>query len=136
MTKKGLLTKAERTALEKLLNDSQFKGKKWLRFLIWLNTTKPKYKNGECFKVSDPSHRLFGVQAINVNAKIVEVKSFMGEHEYIYTLEAHVVNKDGRELTTSMYAPERLLQVKVKNNENRIDGTSRFAESIDVDLFV
>lgn len=135
MTKKGLLTKAERTALEKLLADENFKGKKWLRFMIWLNSTKPKYKKGECFKVTQPDHRFFGVQAINVNAKIVEVKSFMGEQEYIYTLEAHIVNKDGRELTANLYAPERLLQMKVKNNENRIDGTSRFAESIDVDPF-
>lgn len=132
MTKKGLLTKAERTALEKLLADESFKGKKDLRFLIWMNTTNPKFKKGECFKVTDRSRRFYGVPAVGINARITEIEVFRGYQEYRYTLEAHIVNKDGRDTTVFLFADESDLTVKVKGNENKIDGNGKYEDMMDV----
>ncbi len=132
MTKTGLLTKAERTVLERLLEDESFRGKKSLKHLIWMNSTKPKFKVGECFKVTDRAMSFFGVRAVNINARIKSVECFRDCFEYRYSLEAHIVNKDGRETMSMMYADESDLRVKVKNNENRINGDGEFSESIDV----
>lgn len=132
MTKNGLLTKAEKTALEKLLQDPDFRGKKALNHLIWMNTTKPKFRKGECFKVTDRAVSFFGVRAVNINARIEGVSVFRDCFEYRYTLVAHIVNKDGRETTSTMYANESDLVVRAKNNENRINGDGEFAESIEV----
>ena len=132
MTKKGLLTKSERTLLEKLLNESDFKGKDMLRHLIWLNTTKPKYQIGDCFKVTDRSRRFFGVPAVNVNGRIKKIFTFKTEEVYHYELEVFVLNKDGRETTSSMFAVEEELKTKTKNNRNAIVGDGKYTESLEV----
>lgn len=132
MTKKGLLTKAERTALEKLLAEKDLRGRNQLRHVIWLNSTKPKYKKGDCFKVTDRSRRFFGVPAVNVNGRIKDIYNFRDEEVYRYELEVHIVNSDGRETTSTICVPEFELRVKAKNNENTIDGSGKYADCMDV----
>ena len=134
MTKKGLLTKAERTALEKLLQDPAFKGKKQMRKILWMNTTKQKYKVGDCYQVTDSSIRIFGVPVVNFNGKIIEVMTYIGELSWRYILEAHVVNADGREITTRISADESEIGKKVMNNENRVNGKGKHAEAIIPDI--
>ena len=131
MTKKGLLTKSERTALEKLLADSQFKGKDQLKFLIWLNSTNPKFKKGDCFKVSDRNRKFFGVPAVNVNGRIINIFTFKTEEVYHYELEVFVLNKDGRETTSSMFATEEELKIKAMNHRNAIVGNGKYTDSLE-----
>lgn len=131
MTKEVLLTKAERTALEKLLNEDDFKGKDMLRHLIWRNTTQPKYKIGDCFKVTDRNRRFFGVPAVNVNGRIINIFTFKTEEVYHYELEVFVLNKDGRETTSSMFAAEEDLKIKAMNHRNAIVGNGKYTDSLE-----
>ena len=132
MTKNGLLTTTEKSSLESLLRDPYFKGKEILNHLIWLNTTKPKYVKGECFKVTDRGMRFFGVPAVNINASVESVSAFRNSYQYRYTLIARVVNSDGRELTTKMFADEKDLTERATSNDNYINGSGEYAESIEV----
>ena len=134
MTKDGLLTKAERTALEKLLVEPNFKGKKSLRRILWMNTTKPKYKIGDCYQISDRRTRIFGVQAVDVKAQIVNVGVYFGDNAYRYELTAHFINYDGRETTASFYIYEDEIGKKVSGCENRLHGTKEHAVTITPDI--
>ena len=64
---------------EELLKDKDFKGKEQLKHLLWLNTVPPKYKEGECFKVTDRARKIYGFPVINFNAKIIRVFSWKTE---------------------------------------------------------
>ena len=52
------MNKKQITVFKELLADPNFKGKKSLEHLLWLNTTEPKYKEGDCFKVTDHGHTI------------------------------------------------------------------------------
>ena len=48
------MTKSQIKIFEELLASEDFKGKKQLKHLLWLNTAAPKFKIGDCFIVTDP----------------------------------------------------------------------------------
>lgn len=81
------MTKEQIAVFEQLLKDESFKGRKELRHLLWLNTAKPKFKNGECFKVTDPGHKIFGHLVLNFNAMIVRTFSWRDTDEWHYELQ-------------------------------------------------
>lgn len=111
------MTKAQLKTLEQLREDKDFKGKKMLNYLIWLNTTTPKYKVGDCFKVSDRGHRVYGQPIRDFNAKVTKIEpaGFMRQ-EYRYTLEIDV--KSGcAGCTVTVYKDESELHTKCKDNK-------------------
>lgn len=125
------MTKSQIKVFEALLADPTFKGKKSLRHLLWLNTVKPKYGLGECFKVTDPGHRVYGHPVRNFNAKIIEIVSFRDYEEYRYKLEAEV-ECDGRKTLVNVYMDEADLRERCKGNLNILgEAKSKVVESLD-----
>lgn len=114
-----MLTKGQINTFNKLLEDPDFKGKKQLRHLLWLNTTKPKFAVGDCFFVTDPGHRLFGFPVKDFKAKIVEIKSWMNTNEWFYSLEMEA-EYNGKTITAHCGKMEsELFQCKkAKDNKN------------------
>lgn len=113
------MTKGQINTFNKLLEDPNFKGKKHLRHLLWLNTSKPKFKVGDCFEVTDPGHKLFGYPVKDFKAKIVEIKSWINEEEWFYSLEIEA-ECDGEIITAHCGKYERDLtrSKKCKDNKN------------------
>jgi len=102
------MTKQQIKVFEELLKDKDFNGKKSLKHLLWLNTSKPKFKIGDCFIVSDPGHRVFNFPVKDFKAKIVKISSWRDEEEWFYTLEASV-EYNGKQITTNVNKYENVL---------------------------
>ena len=115
-----MMTKEQVKVFEECLKDPKFKGKKFLKNLLWVNTTEPKYRKDDCFKVSDPGHRVYGVPVRNFSARIVEITSSIREEEYRYELEMLVKCND-KELTVKAYKYESELIVRADDNVNNIE---------------
>lgn len=127
-----MLTKAQVKVFEDCLADPKFKGKKFLKNLLWTNTTEPKYKKGECFKVSDRGHRVYGIQVMNFGAKIVGITSSITEEEYRYELEM-LIKCNGQETTAMVYKYESELTVKADNNITVIGNPiNNYPESLEI----
>ena len=124
------MTKAQINTFNKLLADPSFKGKKQLRHLLWLNTTKPKFDIGECFKVSDPGHRLFGYPVKDFNAKITEIKTWKDEEEYFYSLEFEAeCNGKSVKSVCGKYESYLTRCKKAKDNKNTLgEAKSEYAD--------
>jgi hypothetical protein len=84
------MKKSQIKVFEELLQDENFRGKKALRHLLWLNTAEQKFKVGDCFVVTDRGHSVYGYPVKDFKAKIVEVYSFNTGNEWYYKLEADV----------------------------------------------
>ena len=115
------MTKNELKVLEKLVKEPGLKGQKFLDYFIWMNTVKPKCKIGDCYEVTEYSHRIYGVQVIRFHGRISEIKMYPSEKTIGYVLTAMVKNGD-KEKEFTLYAKERDLRVKVKDNLNVILG--------------
>jgi hypothetical protein len=113
------MKKSQVKVFEELLQDKEFQGKKWLRYLLWLNTTKPKFKEGDCFEVSDSGHRVYGYPVKDFKAKVVGVTSYLNSFEWRYELEAEV-ECDSKQATVKVYQDEsELIRAKrCKGNKN------------------
>lgn len=128
------MKKSQVKVFEELLEDKDFKGKKWLRHLLWLNTVKPKFKEGDCFMVSDSGHRVYGYQVINFKAKIVDISSMLCNPVWRYGLEA-VVECNGKQTTVMIYQDENELSRAKRCEDNKnVLGEARtdVVESLDV----
>ena len=110
-----MLTKEQIKIFEECLNSPGFKGKKHLKHLLWCNTVQPKFKKGECFKVSDYGHRVYGVPVRNFGAMIVDVTSSIVEEEYRYELEM-LIKCNGKETTVKVYKYESELIERTEDN--------------------
>lgn len=127
------MTREQIAVFEQLLNDKDFKGKKELKHLLWINTTKPKFKNGECFKVTDPGHKIFGYPVINFGARIVRSFSWRDTDEWHYELQM-VCDCEGKQVVSKVYKSERELDVAMRcsNNTNVLGAAkSKYSESLD-----
>lgn len=130
------MKKSQIKVFEELLQDKDFRGKKALRHLLWLNTVKPKFNEGDCFKVSDSGHRVYGYPVRDFNAKVISIGSFFNENEWRYELEAYV-ECDGKTTTTKVYKYESELirAKKCADNVNVLgEAKSTAVESLDVYL--
>lgn len=102
---------------KELLADKDFLGKDQLRHLLWLNTNKPMYKVGECFKVTDYSRRIFGHQVVNFKAKIVSVHVWKTTDEFYYNLEM-ICECNGKQTTATQSVAESNLRERCEDNIN------------------
>lgn len=130
------MTKTQITVFEELLKDKDFKGKSKLRHLLWLNTSKPKFNVGECFKVTDHSVRIYGHTIIDFGAKIVRVFSQSWDEEWHYELELEVTAGE-KSTTTKYYAVESKLSKSMRCNDNKtvlLSSKSESPQSIDVNI--
>lgn len=111
------MTQAQIKTFNDLIKDSTFVGKKQLRHLLWLNTAKPKYNEGECFLVSDLSRKIYGQRVVNFHAKIVRTYTWRDEDEFYYELEM-ACEKDGKPYVTSTHQPESRLDASTRCTDN------------------
>lgn len=128
------MKKSQIKVFEELLEDKDFKGKKWLRHLLWLNTVKPKFKEGDCFMVSDSGHRVYGYPVKDFKAKVVDISSMLCNPVWRYGLQAEV-ECDGKQTTVMIYQDEHELSraKKCKDNKNVLGAAvSDVEESLEV----
>ena len=111
------MTKQQIKVFEELLKDKDFKGKKALKHLLWLNTSKPKFKVGDCFIVSDPGHRIGNFPVKDFKAKIIEISSWRDEEDWFYHLECFV-EINGRQTTTNVHKYETDLDRAIRCEDN------------------
>ena len=128
------MTKTELNTLQKLIEKEDTKGKKLLKRVIWLNTTKPKYAIGDCYVVTDRGHRVYGVPIINMKAKIVDVYGDSLNETYNYDLELTILTDSGRQDTIKVYINENDIGKKVKDNINKIVAKNKYIESLGLTL--
>lgn len=114
------MTREQIDCFNSLLNDSEFKGKKQLRHLLWLNTTKPKYEMGDCFLVDSPGEKIFGRPVEKFHAKVVKISSWRDEEEYQYELTGMVKCKD-KQITTNFYCRESDLRHRCEDSVTIIE---------------
>lgn len=131
------MTPTQIKTFQKLLEDPTFKGKKQLKYLLWLNSSKPKFKTGDCFLVTDYGRRIYGHTVRDFKAMVTDVKPYgLMQEEWQYTLSMEV--KCGNEFyTTTIYFPEKKLEWFQKCQGNRTvlpDPRSEHSDEIDVPL--
>ena len=127
-----MLTAEQKKVFEDLLEDDNFIGKKSLTHLLWLNTTKPKYKIGDCFLVTEPHHRVYGHPVKDFRGKITKITTYIHTEEYYYTFEG-VVRCGDKETTVTYHSPESELKVRCEGNITIADEPlSEAADAIDV----
>ena len=105
-----------------LLETPNFKGKKQLKHLLWLNSTQPKFKEGDCFVISDGGHSVFGKPVEEFKAKITVVTSFKSRDEWFYHLEM-VAKYKGKTVESNAYKYEGELEraERAEDNINILD---------------
>ncbi len=113
------MKKSQIKVFEELLASDDFKGKKQLRHLLWLNTSKPKFNKGDCFKVTERGTKVFGYPVKDFNAKIVDVYAFKTQDEWHYEMEMDISCGD-RQTVAKHYAGESdlLLAKRCEDNKN------------------
>lgn len=99
------MRKEQIAVFEELLKDESFKGKKSLKHLLWLNTSIPEFKEGECFKVTNSSHEVLREKVMNFNAEITNVYATKLAEEWNYEVKM-VVRKGDIELVSKDYFTE------------------------------
>lgn len=117
------MKKSQIKALEQLIADENVKGKNYLNYVLWLNTSQPKFKIGDCFKVTDRGHSICGYPIKNFNAKIIKIKpSAFLRKDWDYTFEL-IVRHNGKEHIVTVYKLESDLmnQERCADNINILD---------------
>lgn len=127
-----MMTQEQIKVFEELMESKETRGKDQLRHVLWLNTTEPKFKIGECFEVTDRGHRIFGYPVKDFKAKITKISSFINEEEWRYELEVEV-ECDGKMVTSKVYKYERELIKRCEDNKNIIGiAKSECADELDI----
>lgn len=114
------MNKKQIAVFNELLADPNFKGKKSLQHLLWLNTTEPKFKVGDCFKVTDFGHTIGGHPVKDFNAKIVKSYCLKTDNEWYYEMEM-AIECNGYHTTSKVYKPESDLVIRCDDNKNILD---------------
>jgi hypothetical protein len=128
------MTKAQIKAFEELIANGDFRGRKELKHLLWLNTTTPKYNVGDCFLVTDYAHRIYGHQVVNFKAKIVKISTWRDTNEYFYHLEM-ICKCNGKTITSPANAYESELRTKCADNVNILgEAKSKLEDACEVAL--
>lgn len=103
---KKVMTEEQIAVFNELLNNADFKGKKSLRHLLWLNTVAPKFEVGDTVVIhADGSHRIWDIPVRRAVGKVKEISVFMTSNEYRYCVEC-IYEKDGKQYTANEYGGE------------------------------
>lgn len=84
-----LLTANEKKVFEKLLDDPEFKGKKLLQHLYWMNSSIPKFKIGDVVRFTSTGTKIYGKPLINVVGTISNILCPNGMNYYCYELDCN-----------------------------------------------
>lgn len=114
------MTKEQKEFLTQLLEDENIKGKKLLNRVLWLNDSTPKFKVGDCYKVTDKGHRLYGNEIVDFNGKIVRVERSNFANEFVYEFEVVAKLNEDKSCMTSCFIRESKINQKVDDNINYV----------------
>lgn len=115
-----MLTKQESKVLHELLNKEGLHCRKALEDVIWANEHDPKYKVGECYRVTDRGCTICGKQVVNFKGKVKEVMYFRNSKMWRYGFDLEVECK-GRKHTSYLALDEYEVGSRVKDNLNILD---------------
>ena len=122
------MKKSQIKVFEELLADPNFKGKKLLEWVLWRNTSTPKYKVGDSFKVSDRGHSVYGYAVKDFKATITNITCFTTARIWRYELEAYC-KCGSKETTVKIYVDENEVGAKCKDNINVLGEAKNDCES-------
>ena len=126
------MKKSEIKVFEELLNDNNFKGKDQLGWLLWRNTTEPKYKVGDCYTATGRGQSVWGYPVKDFKATIKKAYCYKAEKAWYYEMEAVCICGD-KEHTTTIFTAEYNMGRKCKDNINRLgDAKSEHAEEMSI----
>lgn len=130
------MTKSQIKVFEELLASEDFKGKKSLKHLLWLNTVEPKYKMGECFIVTDPGHSVYGYPVRNLKGKVTKISAWRDSEEYQYEVELDVTTGDKNQLVKCYFGENKMNTFgRCSDNVNVLgEPKNKYAEACDVAL--
>lgn len=116
-----LLNDEQQKVLKEILEIDGLKGKNELAYVLWANSTAPKYNKGECFIVNDYSREVLGEPMVNIKAKIVSVSfagnCMNGNHKRKYKLSANIF-KGEKYYVAYFYVNEDKLCKQCDGNDN------------------
>lgn len=128
----NVLTKQEVKCLEKIMNKKGFAGKKEIDYLIWRNTTEPKYEIGTPVKVTNTAVSICGERVKEWNGKVKRSFSFNGDK--VYRCEVEISYKvNGVEKVTTVCSDEDKLKLSDTTESGKeFEYNGKYYESIDV----
>ncbi len=120
------MTTKQLELLNELMQDENIKGKKSLDWFIFLNTSEPQFKVGDCFYISDPRKRIYGNEIINMKAKVKRIYHFRGEKKHLYELAVNINNE--KEVIINKEESDLINCKKAKDNVNVLEIKSKYQE--------
>lgn len=104
---KKVMTEQQIEMFNDLLNNADFKGKKTLRHLLWLNTVAPKFTIGDVVEIrGDGLQRIWDRPVRRAVGKVKEITVFKTDDTYYYAVECTFQKEDGKQYTTTVHGAE------------------------------
>lgn len=122
------MTKKQLETLNDLMKDENIKGKKSLDWFIFLNTSEPLFKEGDCFYITEPRKRIYGNDVIDIKAKIKRIYHFRGEKKHLYELVAIINNE--KEVLLNKEESDLINCKKAKDNVNILEIKNKYQEEL------
>ena len=132
------LTSQEIASLKALINDAELKGKNYLNSYILLNTTEPKYKEGDYVIFTCYGEQIKGNKVKDFKGKITKIfycisPMFKGEEHIQY----EIIAKDQNSETYTCYCEEylngktgeRFITGLTNTDLNEIEYKSKYSQS-------
>ena len=113
------MKKSQIKVFEELLQDKDFVGKDQIKWLLWRNTSKPKYKVGEFYKASGRGQYVWGYPVKDFKARIKNVYCYKTEAAWYYEMDAVCICGDKKHVTT-IFTAEYNIGRKCKDNVNKL----------------
>lgn len=126
-----MLSKKELTVLNGLLEKKDFKGKKALRFLIWLNTSVPEFQIGDIVTVTNKSMRICDTQVVNWTGIVREIYSTHFEDVWKYKVEVYYI-VNGEQRSTVVFNNENVMKRSNQLEIKSFNYDGKYEECIDL----
>ena len=110
LRQKKVMTDEQIAVFNDLLNNADFKGKKALRNLLWLNTTAPKFAVGDVVIIRENgSRRIWDMPVRRAVGAVKQISASRLEEVYNYAVEC-TFEKDGKQYMTTLHGGETDLE--------------------------
>lgn len=128
------MKKSEIKVFKALLQDDNFKGKNQLKWLLWRNTTEPKYKVGECYKATSRGTSVWGYPVKDFKATIKKAYCYTTEAAWYYEMEAVCICGEKKH-TTTIFTAEYNMGRKCNDNINVL-GAAKSENAEEMSIYI
>lgn len=117
--------------LKSLIEDENIKGKKLLKKVLWLNTSKPEFKVGDKVLFNDTQLSIYGNRCYGWKGVIIEVTTLINAMTYHYHIES-ICSLTGEKF--NHYVLEENILTSISNGDmiNNIDKKGVYSSSISI----